>query len=92
METGETWFCYMVRCSDGSLYVGIATDVAGRVKKHNWSVGPAFTRKHRPVALIWSECCGSCEAARAREKEIKGWSGSKKLTLVRLTEPPGRNG
>ena len=66
------WFCYMVRCSDGALYVGIATDVAERVKRHNWGVGPEFTAKRRPVELIWSE----------REREIKGWSRKKKLALV----------
>ena len=76
------WFCYMVRCSDGLLYVGIATDVAERVKRHNWGVGPEFTAKRRPVELIWSERCGSSLAAREREKEIKGWSRKKKLALV----------
>ena len=82
MEAGETWFCYMLKCGDGSLYVGIATNVSERVKRHNWGAGPAFTKGRRPVVLIWSECCGSCEAARVREKEIKGWSRGKKLTLA----------
>ena len=80
----ETWFCYMLRCKDGSLYVGIATDPHERVKRHNWGVGPEFTAKRRPVELIWSEPCGSSEAARRREKEIKGWSRSKKLALISL--------
>jgi len=52
MVAGEIWFCYMVRCRDGSLYVGIATDVNERVKRHNWGVGPAFTAKRRPVSLV----------------------------------------
>ena len=82
MVAGEIWFCYMVRCRDGSLYVGIATDVNERVKRHNWGVGPAFTAKRRPVSLVWSERCASCDAARKREKEIKGWSRSKKLGLL----------
>jgi len=79
---GETWFCYMVRCGDGSLYVGIATDPLERVKRHNWGVGPRFTARRRPVELIWTERCGSSAAARRREKEIKGWSRSRKLSLV----------
>jgi putative endonuclease len=77
------WFCYMVRCRDGSFYVGIATDVNERVKRHNWGVGPEFTAKRGPVELLWSECCRSCEAARQREKEIKGWSRTKKIELVK---------
>jgi predicted GIY-YIG superfamily endonuclease len=81
--TSAAWHCYMVRCRDGSLYVGIATGVEDRVKRHNWGVGPEFTAKRRPVELVWTECCGDSVAARRREKEIKAWSRSKKLALVR---------
>jgi len=77
------WFCYMLRCNDDSFYVGIAIDVGDRVKRHNWGVGPQFTARRRPVKLVWSECCGSSEAARQREKELKGWSRAKKLELVK---------
>jgi putative endonuclease len=72
----------MVRCCDGSLYVGIAADVAERVQRHNWGVGPEFTARRRPVEMIWSERQESCDAARRREKEIKGWSRKKKLELA----------
>ncbi|HEV2313736.1 MAG TPA: GIY-YIG nuclease family protein [Candidatus Acidoferrales bacterium] len=81
-EQERDWFCYMVQCKDGSLYVGIASDVSERVKRHNWGVGPTFTAKRRPVKLIWNECCGSAQTARQREKEIKGWSRSRKLALA----------
>ncbi|MGH9574189.1 MAG: GIY-YIG nuclease family protein [Candidatus Acidiferrales bacterium] len=75
------WFWYMVRCSDGSLYVGLQR-MSERVKRHNWGVGPEFTAKRRLVELIWSERCGSSLAAREREREIKSWSRKKKLALV----------
>ena len=81
-EAGNSWFCYMVRCKDGSFYVGIANDVAERIKRHNWGVGPSYTAKRRPVELIWKECCGDSEAARRREKEVKSWSRAKKLKLA----------
>ena len=81
-KSEEPWFCYMLGCSDETLYVGIATDVPERVKRHNWGVGPEFTARRRPVKLIWSELCGSSDAARKREKEIKGWSRKKKLSLL----------
>jgi putative endonuclease len=82
-EAETTWFCHMVQCSDGSFYVGISNDVAGRVKRHNWGVGPSYTGKRRPVKLVWTERCGSSEAARQREKEIKGWGRTKKFELVK---------
>ena len=44
---------------------------------------PEFTAKRRPVELIWSERCGALPAARRREKEIKGWSRAKKLSLAK---------
>ncbi len=78
----EVWFCYMLECSDRSFYVGIATGVEERVRRHNWGVGPEYTAKRRPVRLVWSERCGSCEAARLREKEVKGWSRKKKIELL----------
>ena len=83
MAENGSWFCYMVRCKDDSFYVGIATDVSERVKRHNWGVGPRYTAKRRPVDLVWSECCESCEAARNREREVKGWSRTKKFELVK---------
>jgi predicted GIY-YIG superfamily endonuclease len=79
---GTVWFCYMVRCRDGSFYVGIANDVKERVKRHNWGVGPEYTAKRRPVQLVWDERCGDSRAARELEKEIKSWSRVKKLKLV----------
>ena len=79
----QAWFCYMVRCADGSYYVGMAVDVVERVRKHNWGVGPEYTAKRRPVKLVWSERCGSSEAAREREKEIKSWSRTKKEKLLK---------
>jgi putative endonuclease len=85
VESAEEWFCYMLECSDHSLYVGIATDLVERVKRHNWGVGPEFTARRRPVKLIWSEKFESAQTARCREKELKGWTRSKKLALVAKT-------
>jgi len=73
----------MVRCRDDSFYVGIANEIDERIKRHNWGVGPTYTAERRPVELVWSECCGTGEAARRREKQVKSWSREKKLELVK---------
>jgi putative endonuclease len=78
----EPWFCYMLRCKDGSLYVGMTNDVAVRVEKHNKGLGPEFTKKRRPVKLIWSYEFVDRFAARKREVELKGWNRKRKLSLV----------
>ena len=72
----------MVHCKDGSFYVGMSNDLTERVKEHNWGVKSAYTTKRRPVTLVWYEKQSSREAARKREKEIKGWGREKKLKLV----------
>jgi putative endonuclease len=86
----EPWFCYMLRCNDGSLYVGMTNDVAIRVDKHNRGLGPEFTKKRRPVELIWSQEFEDRFAARDKEVELKGWSRKKKLSLVSGLESEGR--
>ncbi len=85
----EPWFCYMLRCRDGSLYVGMSNDVANRVEKHNRGLGPEFTKKRRPVELIWNEEFADRFAAWQREVELKGWSREKKLKLVAGLEKSG---
>jgi len=85
-DADSVWFCYMLRCNDDSFYVGIAIDVEDRVKRHNSGVGPRYTANRRPVELVWSECCGNTDAARAREKELKGWNRRKKLQLIAKTQ------
>ncbi len=86
MTAATPWSCYMVRCRDGSLYVGVATDLKERVKEHNWGVGAKFTAKRRPVELVWYEKLSGYAAAREREAEIKGWGREKKLKLIEQQE------
>lgn len=83
------WFVYIVRCSDGSLYTGISTDVEQRVRKHNEGKGAAYTRSHCPVVLVWSARTASESAARKREAKIKRWTRKEKeafLTTQRVRQ------
>jgi putative endonuclease len=79
----------MLQCKDGSLYVGMTNDVTIRMQKHNRGFGPEFTKKRRPVELIWSQQFTDRFAAREREVELKGWSREKKLRLVAGLEKSG---
>jgi putative endonuclease len=82
MEAGGTWFCYMLECGDGSLYVGVAKDPVQRVKRHNLGVGAQHTALRRPVRLVWQEEYATQRLARGREAELKGWRREKKLELI----------
>jgi putative endonuclease len=75
---GKSWFCYMVRCRDGSFHVGVANDLAERIKEHDWGVGAKLTAKRRPVELIWWQGFSSQKAAWIRERELQGWRREKK--------------
>jgi predicted GIY-YIG superfamily endonuclease len=69
----------------------MTNDVAVRVEKHNRGLGPEFTKKRRPVELIWSQEFADRFAARAREVELKGWNRKKKLSLIaRLEKSEGQ--
>ena len=85
----EPWLCYILRCRDSSLYVGITNDVEKRVQKHNGGLGPEFTKRRRPVELIWSQEFPDRHTAREKEVELKGWSRKKKLELVARFEKSG---
>lgn len=76
---------YMLRCADGSYYVGSTKqDVEARVREHNNLPVEAYTSSRRPVTLVFSESYERITDAIARERQIKGWSRRKKEALIRL--------
>jgi putative endonuclease len=74
----------MVRCADGSLYTGIATDIGRRVAEHNDSdrLAAKYTRGRRPVVLVYEERCVSRTEAARRESAIKRLERCDKLALI----------
>jgi putative endonuclease len=83
------WNVYMVRCSDGSLYTGIAMDVARRVVEHNTNdvLAARYTRPRRPVMLVYQEQCDTRSAESKREYEIKQMDKKEKLMLIVAASP-----
>lgn len=69
----DNWTVYIVRCSDNSLYTGITTDLAKRMKEHNSGnkSGAKYTRARTPVTLVYSEEAEDRSQAARREYEIK---------------------
>lgn len=50
-----TAYTYMLRCADGSLYIGSTRDLELRIYQHQIGEGAADTRHRRPVELVWHE-------------------------------------
>jgi putative endonuclease len=78
-------FVYMLRCADGSYYVGstVGPDLEKRVAEHQSGVFPGYTYSRRPVELAWSEQFDRITDAIAAERQLKGWAKAKKEALVR---------
>jgi putative endonuclease len=83
------WFLYMIRCSDGSLYTGITTDIERRLREHNGGGGRAsrYVRARLPAELVYSEKLPDRGSAAAREAAVKKMSKQDKLALVRAACP-----
>ena len=77
------YFVYIVRCSDGTLYTGITTDLERRIEEHNDSVkGAKYTRSRRPVTLVYSETCPDKSEASRREYRIKRMTRQQKERMI----------
>ncbi|MDD3815856.1 MAG: GIY-YIG nuclease family protein [Desulfocapsaceae bacterium] len=83
----DSWYVYIVRCGDNSLYTGITKNLEKRILEHNSGAkGAKYTRSRRPVSLVYSEQAASRSAATSREFTIKKLDISRKRQLVMLLD------
>src|SRR5664279_4134115 len=76
-------FVYILLCSDGSYYTGVTAHLKVRISAHqNGKDSKSYTFSRRPIKLIYLECYISAYKAIRREKQIKGWTRSKKEALI----------
>ncbi len=74
----------MVRCADGSFYVGLSNDPDRRIAEHNLGIDPeCYTFARRPVVLVYSAEFHWVDEAITCEKQLKGWSRAKKVALIK---------
>ena len=77
----KIWYLYILRCGDGTLYTGIATDVQRRLTAHRAGKGAKYTRGRTPLELVYQETCGTHSDALKRECQIKSLSKAQKEKL-----------
>ncbi|MBL0709147.1 MAG: GIY-YIG nuclease family protein [Sulfurimonas sp.] len=78
-----SYFVYIVKCFDNTLYTGITSDLKRRLYEHNNSnKGAKYTKARRPVKLVYSEVQLDRSCASKREHFIKKLSREKKLALI----------
>ena len=79
----KIWYMYVVRCSDGSLYTGITTNVRRRVHEHNSTKRAArYTRARRPVYLVYHHRCANRAEAMVSETGFKRMAKKKKEQFI----------
>jgi putative endonuclease len=78
----EPWFVYVARCSDGTLYVGIALDVERRIAAHDAGRGARYTRGRGPLRVLATRRCAGKGDALRLELAIKRLAREEKLALV----------
>ena len=85
----QTWYIYILRCSDNSLYTGVTTDLERRLKQHNdGAKGARYTRTRRPVSLAYAETANDRSEAQRREAAIKQLNPAQKEAVI-ATAPWG---
>jgi putative endonuclease len=78
------YYVYLIECADTSIYTGITTDIARRLTEHKRGIGSRYTRARGLRRLLHSEQFPTRSEALKREAEIKKWTRSKKLHLIKL--------
>jgi putative endonuclease len=71
----------------GVFYVGVTSDLAGRVWKHRNGTLDGFTKRYNLTRLAWFEVHSDIEAAIYREKQLKRWRREWKIALVEKDNP-----
>ena len=77
-----SYYVYVLRCADGTLYTGSTNDLAARELAHNAGRGAKYTAGRRPVRIVYSETCESRSAALKRECEVKRFRRAQKEALI----------
>jgi len=77
----------VLRCGDGTLYTGVAKDVAARLRQHEAGKASRYTRAHLPVVLVWSCECATWGDALREEIRIKSLTREEKERLIAGSVP-----
>jgi len=76
---------------NGTIYVGVTSNLRVRAWQHREGVADGFTSRYRCKALVWFELHATMEHAILREKQLKAGSRRKKLALIETLNPTWRD-
>ena len=76
---------------NGTLYVGVTSDLAKRIWEHKNDAADGFTKRYNVHLLVWYEAHETMESAIVREKALKEWRRQWKLNLIEAMNPDWRD-
>ncbi len=76
---------------NGTLYVGVTSDLCKRLWEHKQNLVAGFTQKYRVHVLVYYELHADMLAAITREKQIKKWNRAWKIQLIERMNPDWRD-
>ncbi len=72
---------------NGTLYIGVTSDLVRRVYEHKYNLVEGFTKKYAVHSLVYFESTESVESAITREKQLKKWNRAWKVQLIEKVNP-----
>lgn len=81
------YFIYIMTNRSKTLYTGVTSNLQRRVYEHKQKLAPGFTAKYNIDCLVYFETAIDPESTIAREKQIKGWTRTKKTALIESKNP-----
>lgn len=81
------WVYMMASSFNGTLYIGVTSDLKKRVWEHKQGVVEGFTEKYDVHDLVWFERHDTADAAIKREKQMKEWQREWKINRIREMNP-----
>ena len=82
---------FMANRKNGAIYTGATSDLARRAWQHREGLIEGFTKRYGCKMLVWYETHSTMEAAIIREKQLKGGSRKRKITLITERNPDWRD-
>lgn len=83
-----SFYVYILKCNDNTLYTGYTDDLVRRTQMHNAGRGAKYTRSRLPVELVYQEELTDKSAALKREAAIKRLTRAQKLALIADARTP----
>jgi putative endonuclease len=72
----------MANRKNGTIYIGVTSDLVGRVHQHREGLVPGFTKRYGCRLLVWFEAYDDLQDARLRELQMKEWKRNWKICLI----------